>query len=506
MTRFVAALDQGTTSTRCILFDRWARICGRAEMEHRQFYPQPGWVEHDAAEIWRNAQAVLAGALADAGAAVEEVAALGITNQRETVVLWERQTGRPIAPAIVWQDTRTDGICRELARDGGIDRLRDRTGLPLATYFSGPKLKWLLDRVPDARARASRGELLCGTIDTWLIWNLTGGPAGGRHVTDPSNASRTLLMNLATLDWDAELLELLDIPRNLLATIRPSSERYGETRGGIEGLPVAGNLGDQQAALFGHACFEPGEAKNTYGTGCFLLLNTGPKPVPSRHGLLTTVAWRLGEAAPVYALEGSVAVAGALVQWLRDKLGLIDKAADIEALARQVEDHGGIYIVPAFSGLFAPYWRADARGAIVGLTAYAGKAHFARAALEATAYQTRDVLEAMAADAGIRFAGLKVDGGMAVNETLMQFQADILGIPVLRPRQGHQEVTALGAAFAAGLAVGFWSDCDDLRSLRQDETIFRPRMNPAACEALYKGWKKAVQRTLDWVDESPFQQ
>lgn len=499
MTRYVAAIDQGTTSTRCILFDRAAHRAGQAQMEHRQIYPQPGWVEHDAAEIWRNTQAVWTHALADAGATVEDVAVLGISNQRETVVLWDRGTGQPVAPAIVWQDTRTEGICRELARKGGIDRLRGKTGLPLTTYFSGPKLAWLLDHTAGARERADRGELLAGTIDSWLIWNLTGGSAGGIHVTDVTNASRTQLMNLATLEWDDELLELHRIPRGLLARIRSSSEIFGEARGIAQGIPVAGNLGDQQAALFGQACFLPGEAKNTYGTGCFLLLNTGQTPVPSRQGLLTTLAWRIGNERPVFALEGSVAIAGALVQWLRDRMGLIEHAAEIEALAGQVPDNGGIYIVPAFSGLFAPYWRSDARGVITGLTAYAGKSHFARAALEATAYQTRDVLEAMRAEAGICLPNLKVDGGMVANETLMQFQADILGMPVLRSRM--PELTALGAAFAAGLAVDFWRDVQELRSLWQCDTLFRPAMGAGRRESLYAGWKKAVTRSFGWVDD-----
>ena len=498
MTGLVAAYDQGTTSTRCVLFDRAAQVVAFAQREHRQCYPQPGWVEHDPIEIWRCVQDLWVDVLSRARVTVREIAAIGVTNQRETVVVWERATGRPIAPAIVWQDTRTSELCRAWARDGGIDRLRPKTGLPLATYFSGPKLSWLLSNASGARADARRGRLMAGTIDTWLIWNLTGGPDGGRHVTDVSNASRTQLMNIHTMDWDDELLDLHDVPRELLPEIRSSSECYGDAVAMAPGVPVAGNLGDQQAALFGQTCFAPGDAKNTYGTGCFLLINTGQAPIPSQQGLLTTVAWRIGGEAPIYALEGSVAVAGALVQWLRDRLGMIDSAGEIEALARQVADNGGVYIVPAFSGLFAPYWRSDARGAIVGLTAYAGKAHFARAALEATAYQTRDVLDVMAAEAGITFRSLKVDGGMVANDLLMQFQADVLDVPVLRPR--NRELTALGAAFAAGLAVGCWKDADELRLLWQSGTVFQPEMAQARREALYAGWTRAVTRSFDWAE------
>jgi glycerol kinase len=428
-----------------------------------------------------------------------EVAAIGITNQRETTVIWERRTGRPIANAIVWQDTRTAGLCAELARIGGQDRYRQRTGLPLATYFSGPKIKWLLDNVPGARQRAQNGELLFGTIDTWLIWNAT-----GQHVTDVTNASRTLLMNLETLDWDDEILAELGIPRVMLPRIASSSEVYGRTR---DGIPVAGDMGDQQAALFGQACFTAGEAKNTYGTGCFLLMNTGPAPVHSRNGLLTTLGYKLGAAPPVYALEGSIAITGALVQWLRDNLGLIEKSADIEALARSVEDNGGIYFVPAFSGLYAPYWKDNARGVIIGLTRYVNKGHLARAALEATAYQTRDVLDAMNRDIALTSHGapglaalksLKVDGGMVHNELLMQFQADILNVPVIRPKVS--ETTALGAAYAAGLAVGYWSDLEALRANWAVDKIWQPRMDAEARERLYRGWQKAVTRTFDWLD------
>ncbi len=409
-------------------------------------------------------------------------------------MVWDKLTGRPIHPAIVWQDTRTDELCRRLATEGGQDRLRAKTGLPIATYFSGPKLQWLLDHIPGSRERARRGELLFGTIDTWLIWNLT----GGIHITDPSNASRTLLMNLATLDWDEELLALMDIPRPMLPAIRSSSEIYGHATGQLAGVPVAGNLGDQQAALFGQTCFSPGEAKNTYGTGCFMLLNTGTERIESTHGLLTTVAYRLGDATPVYALEGSVAISGALVQWLRDNLGLIKHAAEVETLANTVTDNGGIYIVPAFSGLFAPYWRADARGTIVGLTRYVNKGHFARAALEATAYQTREILDAMRMDSGHALGTLKVDGGMVTNDTLMQFQSDLLGAPVIRPR--IIETTALGAAYAAGLAVSFWKDTGELRQLWQQDSTWHPTMPQTQQETLYAGWKKAVTKSLGWID------
>ncbi len=494
MSDYLLAIDQGTTSTRCILFNRGGGMVAVAQAEHRQFYPRPGWVEHDALEIWHTSERLIRETLAQAGCKSHDVAAVGITNQRETVVVWDRATGQPIHPAIVWQDTRTAALCRRLAGAAGADRLRDKTGLPIATYFSGPKLQWLLDHVPGARARARRGELLFGTLDTWLVWNLT----GGVHVTDPSNASRTLLMNLDTLDWDEELLEAMAIPRSLLPTIRPSSARHGTARGCLAGVPVAGILGDQQAALFGQTCFAVGEAKNTYGTGCFMLLNTGEQRLRSTHGLLTTVAYQLEGAAPVFALEGSIAVTGSLVQWLRDNLGLIRSAAEIEALALTVPDNGGIYIVPAFSGLFAPYWRDDARGVIVGLTRYANKGHLARATLEATAYQTREILDAMRLDAGHTLSHLKVDGGMVGNELLMQFQADLLGAPVIRPRIA--ETTALGAAYAAGLAVGLWRDLTELRRLWQSDRIWEPRMETDRQAALYGGWKKAVTRSLDWVD------
>jgi len=496
MSRYVAAIDQGTTSTRCILFDHSGGPISVAQREHRQSYPRAGWVEHDPEEIWARAQQVFAEALGRARARPGDIVALGVTNQRETVLLWDRRTGKPLHPAIVWQDTRTAAACGSLAGEAGPDRFRHKTGLPIASYFSGPKLQWLLDSIPAARARAERGELLAGTIDSWLIWNLTGGPAGGRHVTDISNASRTLLMNLATLDWDEELLLAMDVPRGLLAEILPSNEVYGPGVGAFAGIPIASDLGDQQAALFGQTCFQRGMAKNTYGTGCFLLLNTGEEIRPSQHGLLTTAAWQLVGSHPVYALEGSVAIAGALVQWLRDQLGLIGSAAEIETLAGSVDDNGGVVIVPAFSGLFAPYWRSDTRGAIFGLTAYAGKGHLARAALEATAFQTHDVLEAMRRDTGIELTELRVDGGMVVNEILMQFQADILNVPVVRP--AVTETTALGAAYAAGLAVGFWSGLDELDALWQRDRHWLPRMKAEVRGALCANWRKAVTGTFGW--------
>ncbi|GAB4489364.1 MAG: glycerol kinase GlpK [Anaerolineales bacterium] len=492
MPKYIAAIDQGTTSTRCILFDHAGRIVAAEQEEHHQIYPQPGWVEHDALEIWERTQQVIRGALAKAAAETADVAAIGITNQRETTLVWEKATGRPIYNAIVWQDTRTDLICNQLAELGGQDRLRDKTGLPLATYFSGPKIKWLLDNLPGARERAAKGELLFGNMDTWLIWNLT-----GVHVTDVTNASRTLLMNLATLDWDADILALLDIPRTMLPRIASSSEIYGHAKGALGGVPVAGDLGDQHAALFGQTCYRPGEAKNTYGTGCFMLMNTGEVPVPSKNGLLTTLGYKIGDSKAVYALEGSIAITGALVQWLRDNLGLIEKSSDVETLAQTVEDNGGIYFVPAFSGLFAPYWRSDARGVIVGMTRYVNRGHIARAALEATAYQTREVLDAMEKDSGVQLSSLKVDGGMVFNELLMQFQADILGVPVIRPTVA--ETTALGAAYAAGLAVGFWDSFDELRANWGKNKEWTPQMASTRREALYTGWKKAVTRTFDWA-------
>jgi glycerol kinase len=494
---YIAAIDQGTTSTRCMIFDHDGGVVARAQKEHTQIFPRPGWVEHDPEEIWTRTREVIAGALATADLSAAQIAAVGITNQRETAVVWEKATGRPIYNAIVWQDTRTDGLLKTLARDGGQNRFRRQTGLPLATYFSGPKVRWILDNVPGARARAQRGELLFGNIDTWLIWNLTGGPSGGRHVTDVTNASRTLMMNLRTLDWDPAILKAMRVPREMLPEIRSSSEIYGAAVGALAGVPVAGALGDQQAALFGQACYSPGEAKNTYGTGCFMLMNTGAAPVQSKNGLLTTLAYKLGDAPAVYALEGSIAIAGALVQWLRDNLGMISTSAEIETLAATVDDNGGIYFVPAFSGLYAPYWKDNARGVIAGLTRYITRGHIARAALEATAYQTREVLDAMNADSGVKLKSLRVDGGMVFNNLLMQFQSDLLGVPVVRPKVA--ETTALGAAYAAGLAVGYWSSLKQLREYWGVDTEWHPALPRARRAKLYAEWKKAVTRTFDWL-------
>jgi glycerol kinase len=495
----VAAIDQGTTSTRCILFDHDARIVAVEQVEHRQILPRRGWVEHDATEIWTNTRRVLGGAVARAEIKSSDLAAIGITNQRETAVVWDRATGEPVGPAIVWQDTRTQAICDELARDGGVDRFRDRTGLPLATYFAAPKVRWILDNVDGARERAEKGELACGTIDSWLLWNLSGGPDGGVHVTDATNASRTLLMDLDSLQWIPEIADEIGVPHAMLPEIRSSSEVYAKARerGLLAGVPIAGILGDQQAATFGQACLEPGEAKNTYGTGNFLLLNTGTDKVLSDHGLLTTVCYALEGRPTVYALEGSIAVTGSLVQWFRDNLKMIGSAAEIEQLARSVDDNGGAYIVPAFSGLFAPYWRPDARGAIVGLTRFVERGHLARAALEATAFQTREVVDAMNADSEVPLASLKVDGGMVGNELLMQFQADLLDVPVIRPVVA--ETTALGAAYAAGLAVGFWSSTDEIRANWSADRQWDAQMAADEREALYADWKKAVTRTFDWA-------
>jgi glycerol kinase len=493
MSKYIAAIDQGTTSTRFMIFDRGGNVVAVDQKEHQQIYPKPGWVEHDALEIWRRTQEVIRGVLTKSGLRSADIAGVGITNQRETIVVWEKSTGKPVYNAIVWQDTRTDRICNELAKQGGQDRFRGKTGLPLATYFSGPKIKWILDNISGTRDRAERGELLFGNMDTWLIWNLT-----GVHVTDVTNASRTLLMNLNTLDWDDEILGILDIPRSMLPDIRSSSEVYGQAKGVLGGIPVAGDLGDQQAALFGQTCYEVGEAKNTYGTGCFMLVNTGEEPVSSKSGLLTTLGYKLGEQPAVYVLEGSIAITGALVQWLRDNLGLIEKSPDVEKLARTVDDNGGIYFVPAFSGLFAPYWRSDARGAIVGMTRYVNKGHIARATLEATAFQTREVMDAMEADSGVKLTALKVDGGMVFNELLMQFQADILDVPVIRPKVA--ETTALGAAYAAGLAVGFWKNFEELRANWGKDKEWHPQMDADARDGLYASWKKAVTRTFDWIE------
>jgi glycerol kinase len=496
MTKYVAAIDQGTTSTRCMIFNHSGEPISVDQLEHEQIYPKPGWVEHDAMEIWARAQAVVKGAMAKANLKAEDLAAVGITNQRETTVVWDKNTGKPYYNAIVWQDTRTDKLIAEFGKEGGQDSFRDKVGLPLATYFSGPKVRWMLDNVDGLRAAAERGDALFGNIDTWLIWNLT-----GRHVTDVTNASRTMLMNLDTLDWDPEIMEIMGIPRSMLPEIRPSSEVYGNTRadGPFAGeIPVAGDLGDQQAATVGQACFSPGEAKNTYGTGCFMILNTGTEKVASKRGLLTTLCYKFGDQPAVYALEGSIAITGALIQWLRDNLKLFRTSPMVEELAKTVKDNGGIYFVPAFSGLFAPYWRSDARGAIVGMTRYVNDGHFARAALEATAYQTREVLDAMNADSGVDLTALKVDGGMVYNELLMQFQADVLGVPVIRPKVA--ETTALGAAYAAGLAVGFWQNTDEMRENWGIDKTWNPNPNSNAPTELFGQWQKAVTRTFDWIE------
>jgi glycerol kinase len=498
MAEYAGALDQGTTSTRFMIFDHSGKVVGIDQKEHEQIYPKPGLVEHDPMEIWQRSEDVITGGLKKAKIKASDLAAVGVTNQRETTVVWEKSSGKPVYNAIVWQDTRTDKICNDLAKDGGQDRFRSKVGLPLATYFSGPKIKWILENVDGVRERAQRGEVLFGNIDTWCIWNLTGGPDGGAHVTDVSNASRTMLMNLETLDWDDEILGIMGVPRAMLPQIRASSETYGEAKGALAGIPVAGDLGDQQAALFGQTAFDVGDAKNTYGTGNFMLLNTGTKPIQSKSGLLTTLGYKIGKQPAVYCLEGSIAITGALVQWLRDNLGLIKKSPDVEDLAKTVEDNGGVYFVPAFSGLFAPYWKSDARGVIVGLTRYVNKGHIARAALEATAWQTREVLDAMNADSGVKLKELKVDGGMVYNDLLMQFQADVLGVPVIRPSVA--ETTALGAAYAAGLAVGFWKEVNDLRANWGKDKDWSPKMDKAEVEREYKQWKKAVTRTFDWVD------
>jgi glycerol kinase len=498
MSKFIGAIDQGTTSTRLILFNSRGEIASVGQKEHRQIFPQPGWVEHDAAEVWSNTQEVIAEALRNIGARAADLAAVGITNQRETSVLWNRRTGTPLHHALVWQDTRVDELVARLREHGGPDRYRAKTGLPLASYFSGLKLKWLLDNVPGARALAAAGDVLFGTMDCWLLWNLTGGPSGGLHLTDVTNASRTQLMNLATLDWDDTLLGDFDVPRNVLPQIAPSSKVYGTaTATELAGAPIAGILGDQQAALVGQACFAPGEAKNTYGTGCFLLMNTGTQAVQSTAGLVTTVAYQFGGEPANYALEGSIAITGALVQWLRDNLRIISKSAEVEALAREVTDNGDVYFVPAFSGLYAPHWKETARGVITGLTRYANRGHIARAALEATAFQTREVLDAMKQDSGIPMTELRVDGGMVNNELLMQFQADILDVPVLRPKVA--ETTALGAAYAAGLAVGYWSGLEELKRHWALDKRIDPRMPESERARLYRSWQKAVQRSFDWV-------
>jgi glycerol kinase len=498
MADYAGALDQGTTSTRFMIFDHSGQVVGIDQKEHEQIYPKPGWVEHDPKEIWTRCEEVIKGALEKSKLKAGDLAAVGVTNQRETTVVWDRSTGEPVYNAVVWQDTRTDKLVGEFSADGGQDRFRSKTGLPLATYFSGPKVKWILDNVDGARSRAENGDLLFGNIDTWCIWNLTGGSNGGAHVTDVTNASRTLLMNLETLDWDEEILDLMTIPRAMLPEIKASSEEYGKAVGELEGIPVAGDLGDQQAALFGQTCFSVGEAKNTYGTGNFLLLNTGNEAVQSKSGLLTTLGYKIGDQPAVYCLEGAIAITGALVQWLRDNLGLIKESPEIEELAKTVEDNGGCYFVPAFSGLFAPYWKSDARGVIAGLTRYVTKGHIARAALEATAWQTKEVVEAMNQDSGVELTSLKVDGGMVYNELLMQFQADVLDVPVIRPTVA--ETTSLGAAYAAGLAVGFWSEVEDLRANWGKDKQWEPQMDKAEVDKEYRFWKKAVTRTFEWVE------
>jgi len=501
MSKYVAAIDQGTTSTRCMIFNHSGESVAMHQMEHEQIFPKPGWVEHDPMEIWARTEDVVKGAMERAGITAKDLAAVGITNQRETTVVWDKNTGKPLHNAVVWMDTRNDKVVAEMAKDGGQDRFRPQVGLPLATYFSGLKVKWLLDNVPAIREAADAGNALFGNIDTWLIWNLTGGPNGGAHVTDVTNASRTMLMNLDTLSWNEDIAKAMGIPLSMLPTIKSSSEVYGYTleNGPFGGrVPVAGDLGDQQAATVGQACFSPGEAKNTYGTGCFMILNTGTEPVPSNNGLLTTLCYKFGDQPAVYALEGSIAITGALVQWLRDNLKMIKSAPEVEELAKTVDDNGGIYFVPAFSGLYAPYWKDDARGVIAGLTRYVNRGHFGRATLEATAYQTREVLDAMNADSGVDLTALKVDGGMVFNNMLMQFQADVLGVPVIRPKVA--ETTALGAAYAAGLAVGFWKNTDEMRQNWGMDKTWEPNKDSNASTELYKMWKKAVTRTFEWVE------
>ena len=501
MTKYVVAIDQGTTSSRAIVFDHSGSIVSTGQLEHEQIFPRAGWVEHNPLEIWDNVRQVIGQALSKANITRHDVAAIGITNQRETTVVWDKTTGKPVYNAIVWQDTRTQSIVERLAADGGGERFKAKVGLPLATYFSGTKIVWILENVEGARRKAEAGDLLFGNTDTWVLWNLTGGVNGGVHVTDVTNASRTMFMDLETLQWDDDILAAFNVPKSMLPTIKSSSEVYGnaESSSLLREVPIAGILGDQQAATFGQAAFGQGEAKNTYGTGNFLIFNTGEEIVHSKNGLLTTLGYKLGDAAPHYALEGSIAVTGSLVQWLRDNLGIISSAQEIEALANTVDDNGGAYFVPAFSGLFAPYWRSDARGALVGLTRYVNKGHIARAVLEATAFQTREVLDAVNADSGVPLEELKVDGGMIANNLLMQFQADILGVPVVRPVVA--ETTALGAAYAAGLAVGFWDSLDDLRSNWQEDSRWEPKMADADRDRLMRNWKKAVTKTFDWVDD-----
>jgi glycerol kinase len=500
MPKYCIALDQGTTSSRAMIFDHSGKVVAVSQKEHEQIYPKPGWVEHDPKEIWARCQEVVDEAVEKAGASADDIAALGITNQRETAVVWDRNTGEPVMNAIVWQDTRTDKLVDELSADGGQDRFRETVGLPLATYFSGPKVRWILDNVDGAAAKADAGDLMFGNIDTWLIWNLTGGTDGGKHITDVTNASRTMLMDLGSLSWDTGIASTIGVPESMLPEIHASSEVYGEIRSGgkLQGVQIAGDLGDQQAATFGQACFDIGEAKNTYGTGNFMLLNTGEEAVQSKSGLLTTVCYKIGDRKPVYALEGSIAITGALVQWLRDNLKMIKAAPEVEELAKSVDDNGGLYIVPAFSGLFAPYWKSNARGVFAGLTRYVNAGHIARATLEATAFQSREVVDAMATDSGVTLESLKVDGGMVANDLLMQFQADILGVPVIRPEVA--ETTALGASYAAGMAVGFWSTEDEVRNNWAEDKRWESTMDRDKRDEYYKYWKKAVTRTFDWFE------
>jgi glycerol kinase len=501
MAEYILAIDQGTTSSRAIIFDKAGSIVSTGQLEHEQIFPQAGWVEHNPKEIWDNTREVIGQALSKANITRHNIEAIGITNQRETAVVWDKTTGEAVYNAIVWQDTRTQPIVDRLAADGGVERFKQKVGLPLATYFSGTKIVWILENVEGAREKAEAGNLLFGTTDSWVLWNLTGGVDGGVHATDVTNASRTMFMDLETLQWDDEILGIFGVPRSMMPEIRSSSEVYGtaHTSSLVREVPIAGILGDQQAATFGQAAFDQGEAKNTYGTGNFLIFNTGEEMIHSKNGLLTTVGYKLGDEPVHYALEGSIAVTGSLVQWMRDNLGLISSAAEIEDLAKTVNDNGGAYFVPAFSGLFAPYWRSDARGALVGLTRFVNKGHIARAALEATAFQTREVLDAVNADSGVPLTELKVDGGMIANNTLMQFQADILGVPVIRPVVA--ETTALGAAYAAGLAVGFWGGLGELRANWQEDSRWTPQMDDAERDRQLRNWKKAVTKTFDWIDE-----
>jgi len=498
--KYAAALDQGTTSTRCMIFNHGGEVVSVAQKEHEQIYPKPGWVEHDPKEIWARTQEVMDEALDAAGASADDISGLGITNQRETTVVWDKNTGEPVMNAIVWQDTRTDKLVDELSRDGGQNRFQEQVGLPLATYFSGPKVRWILDNVDGAQERADAGDLIFGNMDTWCLWNLTGGTDGGQHITDPTNASRTMLMDLKSLAWDDKIAGTIGVPTSMLPEIKSSSEVYGEVRSGgkFNGVKIAGDLGDQQAATFGQACFDPGEAKNTYGTGNFLLLNTGTEAVTSKNGLLTTVGYKIGDQDAIYCLEGAIAITGALVQWLRDNLKLIKAAPEVEDLARSVDDNGGCYFVPAFSGLFAPYWKSNARGVVAGLTRFVTAGHIARATLEATAYQSREVVEAMNQDSGVALESLKVDGGMVGNDLLMQFQADLLGVPVIRPKV--PETTSLGAAYAAGFATGLWSTEGELRENWVEDKRWEPQMDASKRDEYYKYWKRAVTKSFDWFD------